>query len=85
MLSKPRLRNNPEDGRIQRDTFLFNLTECTVGAIDPSSPPYHMRRGGAGRPAITEAELCPDDGCEEDRGGGSATNTYPSLAPRQFA
>jgi len=41
-----------------------------------------MRRGGAGRPAITEAELCADDVGEEDRGGSSATNTSPSLSPR---
>jgi len=46
------------------------------------NPPYHMRRGGAGRPAITEAELCADDVGEEDRGGSSATNTSPSLSPR---
>ena len=30
------------------------------------NPPYHMRHGGAGRPAITEAELCADDVGEED-------------------
>ena len=58
--------------------------------MDPSqnlhcNPPYHMSRGGAGRPAITETELCADDVGEEDRGGSSATNTSPSLSPRQFA
>jgi hypothetical protein len=41
-----------------------------------------MRCGEAGRPAITEAELCADDVGEEGRGGSSATNTSPSLDPK---
>lgn len=59
------------------------MGECAPPPSLHSNPPYHTRHGGEGRPAIIEAELCADDGCEDEgnRGGSAATNTSPPPPP----
>jgi hypothetical protein len=54
-------------------SFYFNIQrtersvgECALPSSLHSHPPYRTRRIEAGRPAIIQAELCADDGCEDE-------------------